>query len=248
MNTGMTRASRAGMLMVAMLFAGLAGPGSFVASAHDMIKVGEYTVKWGWNREPACVNQENAVWMEITKPVNGTATPVNGAEKTLKVTLIGPGGEKRDDELGPGEENGTYVGKPVIPTSTGTYLLKLEQDILGTPVDETVKMDFVLGNNCIDFPPSKTQEGKDAEARKAAAAAWAQSNATAAQVQMLTLLVYAAGGVGGASLALAGYNAHLGRQSLAIARQKESREKGEEAADELLKTEEEPVAEGPKKA
>jgi hypothetical protein len=244
----MTRTSRnaarvGGAALVIILVA--LGPLSSSAAAHDVIQIGPYTVKWGWLLEPACIDQENAVWMLITKVVNGSSVAVMGVTG-LEISLISPGGATREDKLHAGDENGTYVGEPVIPTSTGYYLLKLGGDILGEPADKTVKMDFVLGNGCRDFPPSQPPNSVDPEARRLASEAMAKANASAAAVQQLTLLVYAALGVGGASLALAGYNAHLGRQSLAIARQKESRAKGEGAADELLKAEGDTPPDAPK--
>ena len=133
-----------------------------------------------------------------------------------------------------GTENGSYDSDRIIPTAS-VYLIHFSGNVLGEAVDKTKGLEEVSANGCADFPPSQVGEGSDKIAKERASAAWASSNATADQLKFLTLLVYGAGGLGGAALALAGYNAWLGRQSLAIARQREMREKAEQAADEILK-------------
>jgi hypothetical protein len=241
------RAGKVGGLVVLVAAMAVAGPISSSAGAHDTIRVGAYTVGWGWEFEPPCANEENTVFVEVYIQTGPVKSPVLGAEANLTISLEAPGGETRPDRLSVGEENGTYLGKRFIPTSTGYYLLHLGGKVLEEPVNETVKMDLVVpsASGCRSFP-SATQEGRDEEARRMAAEAWDKANATARQMETLTLLVYAALGVGGASLALAGYNAHLSRQSLAIARQKESRAKGEAAADDLLRSADDEAKDSPK--
>ncbi|MFN8471652.1 MAG: hypothetical protein U0822_05480 [Anaerolineae bacterium] len=158
-------------LSLAVTLAGL-------AQAHERRDVGgKYRLVVGWDGEPAYAGQRNAVSLNVTNLQ--TNTPVEGAEKDLKLEII-QGAQKRVLPLrAVFRQPGAYVAD-VVPTKEGDYRFHFFGAIEGTPIDEMFdsadgKFDGVQSPQAILFP------GDASSATQPAAAVPAAVNAVAAQ-------------------------------------------------------------------
>ena len=63
------------------------------------------------------------------------------------------GGASKELPLIPDPTFGYYFS-PIIPTSTGTYMVELKGEIRGVPVDVKIPIEDVEPTAILDFPPS----------------------------------------------------------------------------------------------
>jgi hypothetical protein len=118
---------------VATLFAlalALAGPA--LVSAHEERDVAGTAMEVGFIGEPVFVGNKSGV--EVF--VNRGDTPVEGLEKTLKVSVTA-GGQTRDLPLDARFDTKGAYESFFIPTAAGQYSFHLTGTIEGTAVDET---------------------------------------------------------------------------------------------------------------
>jgi hypothetical protein len=186
-----------------------------IALAHERRTVGKYTFVVGWLNEPSYQGQQNGLDLTIT---DANGTPVDGAEKTLKVGIAFGGGAAKDVPL---RARFGLKGKyttDVIPTKAGSYSFVFSGTLNGDAVNETFesgpgRFDDVVSPSSIEFP--------------AATDAASQSDASStgdAAVQRATI-------VGGAGVAVGLIGIILG--AVAIAMRGRS---AEGAADETVHT------------
>ena len=132
-----------------VLSAGLAAP-SF---AHTTISVDKYDIEAGWDVEPPIVGLRNSVVLSVVErgEVEGQSTGVTHVFRGVEATIMF-GGESKVAAFNPDNLPGHYLS-PIIPTRTGTYLLQVQGDIRGTPVDIVIPIEDVEHTAALDFPP-----------------------------------------------------------------------------------------------
>ena len=132
-----------------VLSIGLAAP-SF---AHTTISVDKYDVEAGWDVEPPIVGLRNSVILSVVErgEVEGQSTGVTHVFRGVEATIMF-GGESKVAAFNPDSLPGHYLS-PIIPTRTGTYLLQVQGDIRGTPVDIVIPIEDVEHTAALDFPP-----------------------------------------------------------------------------------------------
>lgn len=132
-----------------ILSAGLAAP-SF---AHTTIAVDKYDVEAGWGIEPPIVGLRNSVILSVVErgEIEGQSTGVTHVFRGVEATIMF-GGESKVAAFSPDNLPGHYLS-PIIPTRTGTYLLQVQGDIRGTPVDIVIPIEDVEHTAALDFPP-----------------------------------------------------------------------------------------------
>ena len=132
-----------------VLSAGLAAP-SF---AHTTISVDKYDIEAGWDVEPPIVGLRNSVILSVVErgEVEGHSIGVTHVFRGVEATIMF-GGESKVAAFNPDNLPGHYLS-PIIPTRTGTYLLQVQGDIRGTPVDIVIPIEDVEHTAALDFPP-----------------------------------------------------------------------------------------------
>ncbi|MCE2497598.1 MAG: hypothetical protein J4F28_01125 [Nitrosopumilaceae archaeon] len=132
-----------------ILSAGLVTP-SF---AHTTIAVDKYDVEAGWDVEPPIVGLRNSVILSVVErgEIEGQSTGVTHVFRGVGATILF-GGESKVLAFNPTDLPGHYKA-PIIPTRTGTYLLQVQGDIRGTPVDIVIPVEDVEHTAALDFPP-----------------------------------------------------------------------------------------------
>jgi hypothetical protein len=188
------------LLGTAILVVLLASLFPSIALAHERRTVGKYTFVVGWLNEPSYQGQENGLDLTIT---DANGTPVDGAEKTLKVGIAYGGGAAKNLPL---RARFGLKGKyttDVIPTKAGSYSFVFSGTLNGDAVNETFesgpgRFDDVVTTSSIEFPASTD-----------AAAQSAGPSATDAAVQRATI-------VGGAGVAVGLIGIILGAVALAL--------------------------------
>lgn len=119
-----------------------------IASAHESITVGDYTLEIGWLSEPPVVGQQNAIVVNVSK---GEEEPVEDVS-SLTVT-ISYGGQDKTLTLQPlGEETPGQFIAPVLPTVPGQYTIKLGGTLGDTAVDSEVQPEEVQPADTLQFP------------------------------------------------------------------------------------------------
>ena len=110
----------------------------FAAAAHEQRDTpsGQYSLEVGFRDEPAYLNQENAVFLAVTKYGTGGG-PVEGLAGTLTVE-VGKDGLTKTFNFLPRAEPGEYEAV-FIPTSLGDYTFRVVGQIDGEAVDETFR-------------------------------------------------------------------------------------------------------------
>ena len=125
-----------------------------IASAHEGITVGPYTLEVGWVDEPPIVGLKNAVFISIVTTVD--EKPVEGVN-TLIVT-VSMGGQEKKLELRPlGEDTPGQYAADFIPTRRGTYTVKLTGKIESTDVNTNVDIEETLDAASLQFPALDAQ-------------------------------------------------------------------------------------------
>jgi hypothetical protein len=188
------------LLGTAILVVLLASLFPSIALAHERRTVGKYTFVVGWLNEPSYQGQENGLDLTITD-TNGT--PVDGAEKTLKVGIAYGGGAAKDLPL---RARFGLKGKyttDVIPTKAGSYSFVFSGTLNGDAVNETFesgpgRFDDVVSTSSIEFPASANEATQSAG-----------PSATDAAVQRATI-------VGGAGVAVGLIGIILGAVAIAL--------------------------------
>jgi hypothetical protein len=122
----------AGVALAGAAAVQLLAPGT--ALAHERRQVGPYTLVVGFASEPAIQNQVNGASIRISRTDGGT--PVEGADKTLKVSLAAGGGQPKEFPLR------AVFGQPglyqadFIPSKSGSYIFTFAGTLEGTAVNE----------------------------------------------------------------------------------------------------------------
>ena len=130
--TGRWLARVAGVLLALGALLPFAIPGA--ALAHERRNVGPYTFVVGFAAEPALLSEPNGATVRITKTAD--STPVEGADKTLKIQIASGGGTPKEFPLR------AVFGQPglyqadFIPTKAGSYIFTFTGSAEGTTVNE----------------------------------------------------------------------------------------------------------------
>ena len=103
------------------------------ALAHERRTVGKYEFVVGFITEPAYVGLPNAVDLRVTD--TETKKPVEGLEKTLKVTVIVGGKSKTLDFRTRFNQPGAYAAD-FVPTKHAAYIFQIAGEIEGKKIDE----------------------------------------------------------------------------------------------------------------
>lgn len=132
-----------------LLAAGMVAP-SF---AHTTISVDKYDIEAGWGVEPPIVGLRNSLVVSVQErgEIEGQYTGVTHAMRGMEATAF-YGGESKVVSFSPEDRPGHYYS-PIIPTKTGTYLVQLQGDLRGTPVDIKIPIEDVEHTDALDFPP-----------------------------------------------------------------------------------------------
>jgi hypothetical protein len=158
-------------------------PGTALAHEHRTIANGKYDVTVGWDSEPTYAGLKNSAGIRIMNA--GTTTPVEGADKSLKVQ-IRQGASTRDLPLKAVFGQAGYYSADFIPTREGDYRWTFTGNINGDQVNETFdtadgKIDGVQPQAGLQFPVTLPDPAQSAAAVQAAQAD-AQSARTLAYV------------------------------------------------------------------
>ena len=131
-----------------LLAAGMVAP-SF---AHTTISVDKYDIEAGWGVEPPIVGLRNSLVVSVLErgEAEGQYTGVTHAMRGMEATVF-YGGESKVVSFSPENLPGYYYS-PIIPTKTGTYLVQLQGDLRGTPVDIKIPIEDVEHTDALDFP------------------------------------------------------------------------------------------------
>ena len=121
--------------------------------AHTTISVDKYDVEAGWSVEPPIVGLRNAVIVSVVErgDTEGQTTGVAHVFRGVEATIMF-GGESKVITFNADKQQGHYLS-PIIPTKTGTYLVKINGDIRGTPIEITIPIEDVEHTAALDFPP-----------------------------------------------------------------------------------------------
>ena len=132
-----------------LLSVGLAAP----SSAHKTVSVDKYDIEAGWGVEPPVVGLRNSVVLTVVErgEAEGHATGVTHVFRGLEATIFF-GGESKTIAFNPDNLPGKYYS-PIIPTKTGTYMLQVQGDLRGTPVDVKIPIEDVEHTAALNFPP-----------------------------------------------------------------------------------------------
>jgi hypothetical protein len=120
----------AAFAVFAMLNAGLG-----VGTAHQHRHVGDYEFVVGFLNEPAINEEPNGLDLRVSKVQGDQATPVEGAEKTLKAEVTA-GGQTMRLTISPVFNKPVSYKANFIQTAEGDYTFHVFGTIDGQPVDE----------------------------------------------------------------------------------------------------------------
>ena len=149
--------------LIGLLFSvGMVAP----SSAHTTVHVEPYEIEAGWGIEPPVVGiRNNIVFKIIERGENeNTYTGVTSVFRDVDATVMFGGASKQIDinsDPRPG-----YYFSPIIPTKTGTYMVELQGEIRGVPVDVKIPIEDVEPTAILDFPPSSSAGDTDTAALK----------------------------------------------------------------------------------
>ncbi|MBV9356837.1 MAG: hypothetical protein JO023_15090 [Chloroflexi bacterium] len=186
------------LLIAGLLLALLAVPTAALAHEHRTIDNGKYDVVVGWDQEPTYAGQKNGATIRISQAGSNPAVPVEGADKTLKVS-IKQGASTREFPLRAVFGQPGYYMADLFPTRVGDYQWTFTGTINGDAVNETFdsadgKFDGVVTPTELQFP---IETGDPAQLM--AMAQQAQSEAQSART-----FAYVGIGIGAVGLLLAG--------------------------------------------
>lgn len=143
----MDRTFRLCSIIVFLMTVLVSGP----ALAHETREVGAYRFVVGFVNEPPLVEEPNGVDLRVTRIADNT--PVEGLEKTLRVSLSYAGGKETDPQpLRPRFGMPGRYTLDVVPTKAGEYTFHFTGEIEGRRVDER----FTSGPGRFDHVGEKT--------------------------------------------------------------------------------------------
>jgi hypothetical protein len=123
----------AALLLAVALFV----PGAPQASAHEEREVGEYSIVFGWQVEPAYAGVYNGPEVSIHQHgANDEEVPVEGAEETVALT-VKFGYQSKELALEPAWNDPGHYVVSLTPTRPGDYTFELTGTIDDVEVDET---------------------------------------------------------------------------------------------------------------
>ncbi|MBI2865177.1 MAG: hypothetical protein HYX94_11510 [Chloroflexi bacterium] len=165
-----------GIASIAALVVPLALPSLALAHERRTIGGGKYDAVVGFDKEPALVGQPNAAGIRLTRA--GTQDPVEGMEKTLKVSIAFGGGAAKEFALRPVFGQKGYYVADVLPTKAGSYIFTFRGDIDGAPIDERFesgpgRFDDVKSTEALQLPqvvPDPVAMGGEVKAAREEAA------------------------------------------------------------------------------
>jgi hypothetical protein len=165
--SGITAALGGAALLVLMC-----APGPALAHERRTIANGKYDVVVGWDVEPAYADMKNAAGIRIMEA--GTANPLAGAEKTLKLAIRQGASIQTFPLRAVFGQNGYYVAD-IVPTRAGDYQWMVTGELNGSPVNETFdtadgKFDAVQPQGALQFPVPVPDPVQSAAAVQAAQA------------------------------------------------------------------------------
>jgi hypothetical protein len=148
------------------------------AFAHERREVGKYQLVVGFLNEPAYQGQMNAAYFAITD--REAQKPVEGLDKTLKVSVAFGGGQSKEFSLRPRPQMpGQYIAD-FIPTRPGSYVFTFTGMIEGLQVNERFesgpgRVNDIEPATAVQFPVPETSTSELqqslSEARQQAVAA-----------------------------------------------------------------------------
>jgi len=152
----LTRTRIVALLSAGLFLALLVGPTSALAHEHRTIDNGKYDVVVGWDQEPAYAGQKNGASIRISQAGSNPAVPVEGADKTLKIS-IKQGAATKDFPLRAVFGQPGYYMADIFPTRVGDYQWTFSGTLNGDAVNETFdsadgKFDSVVAPTDLQFP------------------------------------------------------------------------------------------------
>jgi hypothetical protein len=172
------------------LIALLVVPATAFAHERRTIGNGKYDVTVGWDTEPAYAGLKNGASIRIAQAGSNPAVPVEGADKTLKVS-IRQGASTREFSLRAVFGQPGYYIADIVPTRDGDYQWTFTGSINGDQINERFdtadgKFNGVEPVTALQFPqalPDPSQES-------------AAVNAAQSEAQSARMLAMAGIGVG----------------------------------------------------
>jgi hypothetical protein len=169
-HTSASAAARA--LCVALLCVVVLVPATALAHERRTIANGKYDLTVGWDIEPTYAGLKNSAGIRVMEA--GTQTPVEGADKSLKLQ-IRQGASTRDMPLHAVFGQAGYYTADFIPTREGDYRWIFAGTINGDAVNETFdtadgKIDSVQPQAALQFPaaqPDPAIQAAQADAQSA---------------------------------------------------------------------------------
>ena len=123
------------------------------AYAHTTVEAGGYSIEAGWGTEPPVVSYRNALVFHVTEPGDseGVSRGVPHAFRSMEAS-VEFGGASKQLAVSADQRPGHYFAD-IIPTSAGSYSVRLEGEIGGQAVDLVVPVESVEQTAVLDFPP-----------------------------------------------------------------------------------------------
>lgn len=123
------------------------------AHAHTTVEAGAYSIEAGWGTEPPVVSYRNSLVFHVTEPGGspGVSSGVPHAFRSMEATVQFGGASKQLD-VSSEQRPGRYFSS-IIPTSPGSYSVRLQGELGGEPVSLTIPVEDVEQTAVLDFPP-----------------------------------------------------------------------------------------------
>lgn len=124
------------------------------AHAHTTVEEGGYTIEVGWGIEPPVVGYRNTLVFDVSIPSgdgDGVTSGVKNAFRGLDAVVVF-GGASKPLDISTDRLPGHYFSD-IIPTKTGTYAVRLDGEIDGTPVSVEIPIEDAEATAILDFPP-----------------------------------------------------------------------------------------------
>jgi hypothetical protein len=117
--------------------------------AHTEIKVGNYTIEAGWDKEPPLLNNLNDIVISVFD--ENDDSPVRNAMKDLSISINYGGLSKKLNFISSEESAGIYMAD-IIPSKLGTYSLNLKGTIGTQSINNDIQIEDIEDANKITFP------------------------------------------------------------------------------------------------
>ncbi|HJU58393.1 MAG TPA: hypothetical protein VJ583_01475 [Nitrososphaeraceae archaeon] len=128
--------------------------------AHTEIKVGNYTIEAGWDKEPPLLNNLNDIVISVFD--ENDDSPVRNAMKDLSIS-INYGGLSKKLNFIPSEERAGIYMADIIPSKLGTYSLNLKGTIGTQSINNDIQIEDIEDANKITFPVISESSGENIE-------------------------------------------------------------------------------------